>query len=71
MSMPVGIFDDPSFIPPTVVVVVVVDFGSWVQPLSLNCSLAPFPSTLPIICSDSGGVVPAENSIHGCQGRPE
>ena len=31
------------------VVVVVVDFGSWVLPLSLNCSLASFPSTLRFI----------------------
>ena len=29
-----------------VVVVVVEDFGSWVLPPSLNCSLAPCPSTL-------------------------
>ena len=29
-----------------VVVVVVEDFGSWVSPPSLNCSLAPCPSTL-------------------------
>ena len=30
----------------SVVVVVVEDFGSWVLPPSLNCSLAPCPSTL-------------------------
>ena len=42
------------------VVVVDVDFGPWVQPLSLNCLLAPFPSALPILCSASGGVIPAK-----------
>ena len=30
----------------SVVVVVVEDFGSWVSPPSLNCLLAPCPSTL-------------------------
>ena len=54
-----------------ILTVVVVDFGPWVLPLSLNCSLVPFPSALPIICSASGGVIPAKNLIHGCQGRPE
>ena len=53
-----------------VVVVVVVDFGSWVSPPSLNCLLASCPSTL-ILVSALGGVIPAKNPIHGCQGRPE
>ena len=29
-----------------ILTVVVVDIGPWVLPLSFNCSLAPFPSTL-------------------------
>ena len=53
-----------------VVVVVVEDFGSWVSPPSLNCSLAPCPSTLTRL-SVSGGVIPAKNPIYGCLGRPE
>ena len=53
-----------------IVVVVVVDFGSWVSPPSLNCLLASCPSTL-ILVSALGGVIPAKNPIHGCQGRPE
>ena len=53
-----------------ILTVVVVDFGPWVLPLSLNCSLAPFPSALPIMWSASGGVIPAKNPIHGCQSRP-
>ena len=56
--------------PPVVVVVVVEDFGSWVLPPSLNCSLAPCPSTLTRL-SVSGGVIPAKNPIYGCLGRPE
>ena len=52
------------------VVVVVEDFGSWVSPPSLNCLLASCPSTL-ILVSALGGVIPAKNPIHGCQGRPE
>ena len=53
-----------------VVDVVVVDFGSWVSPPSLNCLLASCPSTL-ILVSALGGVIPAKNPIQGCQGRPE
>ena len=53
-----------------VIVVVVEDFGSWVSPPSLNCSLAPCPSTLTRL-SVSGGVIPAKNPIYGCLGRPE
>ena len=56
--------------PDCVVVVVVEDFGSWVSPPSLNCSLAPCPSTLTRL-SVSGGVIPAKNPIYGCLGRPE
>ena len=53
-----------------IVVVVVVDFASWVSPPSLNCLLASCPSTL-ILVSALGGVIPAKNPIQGCQGRPE
>ena len=60
-------FSWPRFV---VVVVVVEDFGSWVSPPSLNCSLAPCPSTLTRL-SVSGGVIPAKNPIYGCLGRPE
>ena len=52
------------------VVVIIVDFCSRVSPPSLNCLLASCPSTL-ILVSALGGVIPAKNPIHGCQGRPE
>ena len=38
-----------------VVVVVIVDFGSWVLPLTLNCSLAPYPVV--VVVDDCGSWV--------------
>ena len=46
----------------TLSVVVVVDFGPWVLPLSLNCSLAPFPSALPIRMQRIGWSYSSEKS---------